>query len=1247
MKQSKFIYQDNENFALRTVGIKKSYGKNQVLKGINIEVKKGERVALLGRNGSGKSTFISLITQQRAFHEGTIVYGYADTKSKALELLGVQFQNLSYPEGFFVKDVLKLFQSAVPLGIRLTKQQLEDLIDLFGIKPYLKQRIDKLSGGQQQRVNIILSLIKRPKLLILDEISSGLDVKSSTDIKNYIKKYLQLDKEVSLIIVSHNIAEVKELTKTSYVLKDGLIAESFPSKNLNLAKFMDIVSVDIDYVTKNIQQAKKAEIIKEVSDEYEKVKNSYIDDLEKRHDKFIHSLDFREVYRLQEELVELKSVTFKTKLVAKIDDKTKSNKEKDQKELTQDQKELTKNPLYKKIQINEEKLQELNSKEFIIALFKKLEPKHKKDRKNLKKDLEERKATLDQYIKERPISALDNIITAIEKELVNLNNQKKDNSVVTHDEFTKIVSEKILKHDQGLEIKKSKELSPIDKEILQANINIKNLKIMKKEIASDTQKETKKIDHDERHFENHVNRFIKADKDEILRLVKVHIAEINNELAAQTKAINQAEKNLKTKNIDFNKKYKKQIVEDKKLSNTIIKTESDLRVEEILVLQKNLTTEQDGISIKQHEYNKDLIFMQQEIPSKVAEKEKIVDKQKVASDKKIAAHDKSYEDSWTNDVYDFLDKEKVGFNIKPPKEGNIVEIRHLSKNFKHLKAVRNFNLEIKDGDRVAITGPNGSGKSTIISMLTQLVKPNSGEIAYSFGKTKRSVVNNVGVQFQNSSFPQEMSVFDVVIFFARANRYSLTRNEIRNALKVFKLDDLQKQKAYLLSGGEKQRLNVLLALIKKPKLVILDEISTGLDIDSIHKINGYVKEYLDKSGATLIIVSHNYEEIHNLANKLVILNHGIKTEEDNIVNWTEDQVKAKMFEVFSISDEDLEEDTNIDDDKFVYTTNFKEAYRLQDEIDELTSSAFKIKLTNKIAKTHEAYAKKEQKTFESQEKELEKNPIYQKLESNESKLIELNSKEFSDILYTKLDPKHKKDSERLQLKLKNNKKDLKKYIGEHPTDDLDKLVADLKKQLETLKTKSVDPKLEKNELVATKKELAQVKIEIKKINAMKKEIVADIAKQLKIINYDESHLEANLNKIIKKDKTEITSLVTKHIEDVSSDIEQEKKEIAKYEKDFRIVKKTFNKNNKNQILKEKELVETIIEAEIVTRVNELSVLGDVLTKEQNGKISKKNKYHEKIPHLSKSISIWIGEIKKTEEKDFKTEVKMSSKGGKK
>ncbi len=1256
MKQSKFIYQDNEKFALRVVGIKKSYGKNEVLKGVNLEVQKGERIALLGRNGSGKSTLISLITQQRAFHDGTVVYGYADTKSKALELLGVQFQNLSYPEGFFVKDVLKLFQSAVPLGIRLTKQQLDDLIVLFGIKPYLKQRIDKLSGGQQQRVNIILSLIKRPKLLILDEISSGLDVKSSTDIKNYIKEYLKLDKEVSLIIVSHNIEEVIELTKTSYVLKEGLIAESFPSKNLNLDKFMDIVSIDIDLVAKNIKQAREIAIIQKVNKEYDDVKNNYTDDIKKQHEKFAHNLNFREAYRLQDELTELKLPEFKTKLAIKVTEKTAANKEKDQKEFNQKEKELIKNSLYKKIPSNEKKLLELNSKEFQDVLYAKLVSKHKKDRLDLETNLKERKKILHKYIEEHPISALDNIVKELEKELVNLNNQKNPKVELKPQELTKTVSEKAKNHDKGLIVDKEKDIIAIDKEIAQIKINIQKANIMKEEIAIDVAKETKKIDHDERHLEDHMNVLIKKDNEEIANLIKNHIVNVTNDLKVQKIAIKKCEEDFEIAKDEFTKKYQNQTIDDKKLVKTIIKKEIDLRIKELHVLEKALTQEQDGIVSKQQEYSQNLCELEKGIPKKIKELEEIDRQEKARSDAKIIAHDKSYENSWTNNVYDFLDKGKTKFNIRPPKKGNIIEIRHLSKNYKHIKAVQNFNLEIKDGDRIAITGPNGSGKSTIVSMLAQLIKPNYGEIAYSFGKTKRSVINNVGVQFQNSSFPQEMSVFDVVIFFARANRYSLTKNEINNALKVFKLDNLRKNKAYLLSGGEKQRLNVLLALIKKPKLVILDEISTGLDIDSIHKINGYVKEYLDKSKATLIIISHNYEEIHNLANKLVILNYGVKTEEHDIHNWTQEQVKAKMFKIFSNDKNEHTENIDIDD-KSINDSNFKEVYLLQDELEELKSPEFKAKLTAKISKNTEMNTKKLQKEFVLEEKELTKNPLYKKIESNERKLVELKSKEFDDIVYANLEPKHKKDLLDLENDLKEKKKTLKKYTDDNSINALDNIIKDLKEELVKLspeksniiisKTENSSSIIEKqnqngkensivnsgNKLTETDKKINQINIDIEKVNTIKEEVLADIKKQTEEIDYDEKHLESQINAIIKKDKEEIAELVKNHILVLTSEVEHQKIAIKKHEEDFAIVKNEYDKNQKNRIGKDKILIETIIEEEMSIRNKELGILKKPLIKDQNGVASKKQTNNQKLPKLDKAISLRIKELNNIEKQE--------------
>jgi len=156
------------------------------------------------------------------------------------------------------------------------------------------------------------------------------------------------------------------------------------------------------------------------------------------------------------------------------------------------------------------------------------------------------------------------------------------------------------------------------------------------------------------------------------------------------------------------------------------------------------------------------------------------------------------------------------------------------------------------------------------------------------------------MQFQQATYPEELTTKEVLFFFAKASRYSLTKNELFEAVDKFRLGHVINERANKLSGGERQRLNVLVALLKKPELLILDEISTGLDVHSINEITNYINDYLSNKEikGTLILISHHAEEIAALTDKMYILKDGKLTAKYDVNKIKLSGVKKVMKAMF-------------------------------------------------------------------------------------------------------------------------------------------------------------------------------------------------------------------------------------------------------------------------------------------------------------------------------------------------------------
>ncbi len=208
-------------------------------------------------------------------------------------------------------------------------------------------------------------------------------------------------------------------------------------------------------------------------------------------------------------------------------------------------------------------------------------------------------------------------------------------------------------------------------------------------------------------------------------------------------------------------------------------------------------------------------------------------------------------------------------------ENILIRLTDIKKNYRSKKVLRGVNLIINKGEHIAILGANGAGKSTLTEIIATIKEPSEGTIYYSFGNKKKKITPNIGMQFQDSSYPPTYKVIDLVHFFAKSGKNRLNKEEIEEFMRLFNLWDFKQFYADSLSGGQRQRLNILLSVINSPKLLILDELSTGLDIDSVEKIQNYILDYVNKNEITLLLVSHNPDEVKTLTDRIVLIDNGV------------------------------------------------------------------------------------------------------------------------------------------------------------------------------------------------------------------------------------------------------------------------------------------------------------------------------------------------------------------------------------
>lgn len=207
-----------------------------------------------------------------------------------------------------------------------------------------------------------------------------------------------------------------------------------------------------------------------------------------------------------------------------------------------------------------------------------------------------------------------------------------------------------------------------------------------------------------------------------------------------------------------------------------------------------------------------------------------------------------------------------------------IEIKDINKSYGNLKAVDNVSLNIEAGEVFGLLGPNGAGKSTLISMLSTLLKPDSGHITvsgYDLSKNAGEVKKIFGLVPQDIALYPSLTAKENLMFWGRMYGMGgkLLKERVDEALEVAGLKDRAKETIESYSGGMKRRINIAVALLHHPKAVIMDEPTVGIDPQSRNHILETVLK-LNKEGMTVIYTSHYMEEVEFLCSRIAIMDHG-------------------------------------------------------------------------------------------------------------------------------------------------------------------------------------------------------------------------------------------------------------------------------------------------------------------------------------------------------------------------------------
>ena len=220
----------NEDVVIRTEGLVKNFGKLQVLKGINEEIKKGEVVSIIGPSGSGKSTFLRCLNLLEQPTGGKIFFEGVDITDPKVDInlhrqkMGMVFQQFNVFPNMSVKENITM----APVLLKKKTQEeadamAEDLLNRVGLIEKINERPTRLSGGQKQRLAIVRALAMEPDVMLFDEPTSALDPEMVGEVLDVIKQLVKAG--MTTVIVTHEMGFAREVSDRVLFMDEGIIVE--------------------------------------------------------------------------------------------------------------------------------------------------------------------------------------------------------------------------------------------------------------------------------------------------------------------------------------------------------------------------------------------------------------------------------------------------------------------------------------------------------------------------------------------------------------------------------------------------------------------------------------------------------------------------------------------------------------------------------------------------------------------------------------------------------------------------------------------------------------------------------------------------------------------------------------------------------------------------------------------------------------------------------------------------------------
>ena len=205
----------------------------------------------------------------------------------------------------------------------------------------------------------------------------------------------------------------------------------------------------------------------------------------------------------------------------------------------------------------------------------------------------------------------------------------------------------------------------------------------------------------------------------------------------------------------------------------------------------------------------------------------------------------------------------------------VIEVKNVFKSFKTVHAVRGVNLTIYPGQFVALLGPNGAGKTTLVEIIEGIQKPDSGEIRI-LGKPwkghEKELRQVIGLSLQETRYIEKLTTFETLRLFG--SFFGMGKERVEEVLQLVGLEEKRKAYTVNLSGGQRQRLALGIALINHPRILLLDEPTTGLDPNARREIWEILRSLRASSDTSMILTTHYMEEAEQLCEQIIIIDEG-------------------------------------------------------------------------------------------------------------------------------------------------------------------------------------------------------------------------------------------------------------------------------------------------------------------------------------------------------------------------------------